>query len=260
VGPQALNLSTRGLTSSGDNVLIDGFIVTGTEPKQVVLRALGPSLADSGLTGTLVDPVLTLYDSSGHVIAANDNWQNDPGATQIAASGLAPSENAEAATLQTLTPGAYTSVVHGRLFGSGIALAEIYDLSPTQTSRLANLSTRGFVGTDNNVLIAGFVAGDVANTSMIIRALGPSLASENISQPLSDPNLTIYDENGAVIASNDDWQDDANQPQVKKNGLAPSDPSEAAIVLFPPAGSYTAIVQGADGTSGVGLVEVYDID
>src|SRR5262249_23468235 len=147
VGPQVLNLSTRGLTSSGDNVLIGGFIVTGTDPKQVVLRALGPSLANSGLTGTLADPVLTLYDSDGHVVASNDNWQEGPGAAAVAADGRAPTDPLEAATLQTLIPGAYTSVVNGRHFGPGIALAEIYDLSPSQTSRLANLSTRGFVGT-----------------------------------------------------------------------------------------------------------------
>ena len=260
VGPQVLNLSTRGLISSGDNVLIGGFIITGSESKSVVLRALGPSLADSGVTGTLDDPVITLYDSSGNTVTANDNWQSDPGAAEITAKGLAPTNAAESATLQTLAPGAYTAVVNGNQFGSGIALVEIYDLSPSQTSRLANLSTRGQVGTGDNALIAGFVAGDVANTSLVIRALGPSLASSHIGQPLEDPNLTVYDQNGAAIASNDDWLDDVNHADIQNKGLAPADPSESALVLFPPAGAYSAIAQGADGDSGVGLVEVYDID
>jgi hypothetical protein len=260
VGPQLLNLSTRGSVSPGNNVLIGGFIVTGSESKRVVLRALGPSLANSGLQGTLEDPTMTVYDSSDRVVATNDDWQSDSGAAEVTADGLAPSDPSESVTLQTVAPGAYTAVVSGKESKSGIGLMELYDLSPDQGSKLSNLSTRGFVGTGDDVLIAGFVAGDVANTSVVIRALGPSLSSFNIADPLTDPNLTIYDQNGAVIATNDDWQDDVNHNEIQQKGLAPISAAESAIALFPPAGAYSAIVRGAVGDTGIGLVEVYDID
>jgi arylsulfate sulfotransferase len=259
VGPQARNLSTRGLASTGDNVLIAGFIITGTDPKQVVLRALGPSFNRLGLSG-LNDPVLTLYNSSRVVIASNDNWQMDPGASEIMADGLAPTNPYESATIQTLSPGAYTMVVSGKNATSGISLAEIYDLSPTSNSKLANISCRGFVGTNDNVLISGFIVGDVASSTVIVRALGPSLASSGVSQPLSDPTLTIYNSNGSVIASNDNWQDDNNAIDIQRNGLAPPNPLESATVLHLPAGAYTAIVRGVNGGTGVGLTEVYSLD
>src|SRR4029077_12925412 len=163
VGPQALNLSTRGTVSSGDNVLINGFIIRGTEPKSVVLRALGPSLAGFGVSGVLAEPVLTLHNSSGAVIARNDNWRADPRKIEISASGLAPANLMESATLQTLAPGAYTMVVTGKGSSKGISLAEIYDLSPQSNSRLANISGRGYVGTGDNALISGFIVGDVEN-------------------------------------------------------------------------------------------------
>jgi hypothetical protein len=260
VGPLALNLSTRGAVSGGDDALIGGFIVTGTSPQKMVLRALGPSLSNSGLTGTLPNPVLTLHDSSGAIIASNDDWQSDPGAAEITADGLAPGNPAESATLQTLAPAAYTAVVTGKGTASGIGLVEIYGLSPGSTSKLANISTRGFVGTGDNVLISGLIVGDVGNTTVVVRGLGPSLASSAVSGPLGDPDLTIYDSNGAMIASNDNWQDDMNEVDLLKNGLAPTNPAEAATILHLPAGEYSAIVSGADGGSGIALVEVYDLD
>jgi arylsulfate sulfotransferase len=260
VGPQALNLSTRGTVSSGDNVLINGFIIRGTEPKSVVLRALGPSLGGFGVSGVLTDPVLTLHNSSGTVIASNDNWQADPGQIEIAANGLAPANLLESATIQTLAPGAYTMVVTGTNSTPGISLAEIYDLSPQSNCKLANMSGRGYVGTGDNVLISGFIVGDVENATVIVRALGPSLGSFGVNQPLSDPVLTIYDSKGSVIASNDNWQDDNNAPDVQRNGLAPPNALESAIVLHLPAGAYTAIVRGANGATGNALVEVYDLD
>jgi hypothetical protein len=124
---------------------------------------------------------------------------------------------------------------------------------------LANISTRGSVGVNDDVLISGFIVGDVASATVIIRAIGPSLAS-SVSGVLSDPTLTIYDHNGSAIASNDNWQDDINSPDVEKNGLAPTNALESAIVLHLPAGAYTAIVRGADGGTGVALAEVYDLD
>ena len=260
VGPQALNLSTRGMVSAGENVLIGGFIVTGTDPKTIVLRALGPSLSRFGVSGVLADPVLTLHNSSGTVIATNDDWQTDFGAAFIVANGLAPTNPSESATLQNLAPGAYTVVVSGKDSTPGISLVEAYDLSTGFNSRLSNISTRGSVGTGDNVLISGFIIGDVASETVVVRALGPSLASSGVSNPLSDPTLTIYDLNGTVIASNDNWQDDDHATDIQRNGLAPVNALESATVLHLPSGAYSVIVRGANGGTGVALAEVYDLD
>ncbi|MEP6975376.1 MAG: DVUA0089 family protein [Spartobacteria bacterium] len=256
VGPQALNLSTRGLVGSGDDSLIGGFIVEGTESKTIVLRALGPSL---GLAGTVADPVITIYDSTGALVATNDDWQSDPGAALIEASGLAPGDPSESASHQNLSPGSYTVVVTGKDATAGIGLVEAYDLSPLTASRLANLSTRGLVGSGDSVLISGFIVGDVASSTVVIRALGPSLGSSGLSAPLADPALMVYDSNGGAISSNDNWQDDPSAPQIEQNGLAPMQPTEAATILHLPAGAYTTVVFGAAGSVGTGLVEVYDL-
>jgi hypothetical protein len=258
VGPQILNLSTRGMVSSGDDTLIGGLIITGANPKRIALRALGPSLSDSGLTGTVADPTLTLYDSSGAVLVSNDDWASDPSAIELSSDGLAPDEMSESATVQNLAPGAYTVVVTNKA-GTlpGLGLVEAYDLAPTSTSEIGNLSTRGLVGADDSVLISGFIVGEVENTPMILRALGPSLPLADLGNPLPDPVLTIYDQNGSTIAANDDWQDDINFPEVQKHGLAPTDAAESAIALNPPAGAYTAIVSSASAESGISLVEVF---
>ncbi|MEO7724348.1 MAG: aryl-sulfate sulfotransferase [Chthoniobacterales bacterium] len=259
VGPQPLNISTRGLVKTGDGALIGGFIVTGDDPKEVLMRALGPSLADSGVSGALADPKFGVFDSAGTLIAGNDDWQDDPAASEITASGLAPLDSAEAATLLTLSPAAYTVVVTGEGDMSGIGLVEAYDLSPNSGSRLANISTRGFVGESDSVLISGFIIGEVAQSTVILRALGPSLASAGVTEPLSDPLLTIYDGNGAFIAVNDNWQEDPEAEEISDNCLAPTEAAESATVLFLPAGAYTAIVRGADAGTGVGLVEFYEL-
>ena len=259
VGPQALNLSTRGLVSVGDNVLIGGFIITGTEPKSVVLRALGPSLSGFGLSNVLSDPVLSVYNSSGTWIASNDDWQADLNHSIIEANGLAPTNPLESATVVTLAPGAYTVKVTGHDATPGISLVELYDVYPYSDSKLGNMSTRGSVGTLDKVLISGFIVGDVDSATVIVRAIGPSLASYGVSGVLSDPTLTIYDSTGSVIATNDNWQDDINAILVQKNGLAPPNASESALVLHLPAGAYTAIVRGANDGTGNGLVEVYTL-
>ena len=202
VEPRALNISTRGLIGSDEDSLIGGFIVTGTDSQTVVLRALGPSLSSAGISDPVADPVLTLFDSSGAAIASNDDWESDPGSGQITADGLAPGDPAEAATLQVLTPGAYTFVVTGKGGTPGIGLVEAYDLSPLADSKLANISTRGSVGTGDNVLISGFIVGEVASATVVVRAIGPSLASSGLSNPLSDPTLTVFDSNGGAVGSN----------------------------------------------------------
>jgi arylsulfate sulfotransferase len=259
VGPQALNLSTRGLVSDGDNVLIGGFIISGANPKSIALRALGPSLSSFGLSDVLTDPVLSVYNSSHTLVASNDNWQSDPNHFIIEANGLAPANLLESATVQTLAPGAYTVIVTGHDSTPGIGLVELYDLSPLSNSTLGNMSTRGSVDTGDGVLISGFVVGDVDSATVVVRALGPSLASHSVNGALSDPTLTIYDSTGSAIATNDNWQDNVNAVDVRRNGLAPPNPSESALVLHLPAGTYTAIVSGANGGTGIGLAEVYTL-
>src|SRR6266699_1167337 len=262
VGPRVQNLSTRGTVMSGDNVLINGFIVSGPGTKTVVVRALGPSLSSFGLSGVLADPVLTVYNSSGEIIASNDNWQTNAGATFIEQNGLAPSDPSEsAAVVSNLAPGAYTVVVTGENSTEGISLAEVYEIPrPGGTAKLTNVSGRSFVGTGDNTLINGFIVGDVGSATVVVRALGRSLASFGVSHPLSNPVLTIYDSKGSVIASNDNWQRDPNNVVfLPKNGLAPPNASDSALVLHLPAGAYTAIVRGANGATGNALVEVYHL-
>src|SRR4029077_5301573 len=197
---------------------------------------------------------------SGNLIASNDDWQADIGAAYIAQNGLAPANPSESATLlQNLAPGAYTVIVTGNDATPGIGLVELYDVSPLSNSKLVNMSARGTVGTGDNVLISGFIVGEVESAPVVVRALGPSLASFGVSGVLSDPKVTIYDANDTAIASNDNWQDNINPIDIQKNALAPQDPRESAIVLRLPAGSYTAIVRGANGGTGVGLAEVYNL-
>jgi hypothetical protein len=262
VGPRVQNLSTRGTVSTGDNVLINGFVITGNDPKNVVIRALGPSLSSFGLSGVLADPVLTLYNSSGTAIASNDNWSTDIGAAYLAQNGLAPGNPSESAALVTnLAPGAYTVVVRGQNSTEGISLAEVYEIyGPGLHSKLGNVSGRSFVGTGNNALISGFIIGDVDRATVVIRALGPSLGSFGVSEPLSDPVLTIYDSKGSVIATNNNWQDGNYADLVQQNGLAPPNVLDSAIVLHLPPGRYTAVVGGANGATGNALVEFYHIE
>jgi hypothetical protein len=150
-------------------------------------------------------------------------------------------------------------IVTGKNATTGIGLVEVYDLEPLSNSTLANMSTRGSVGTLDNVLISGFIVGDVDSATVVVRALGPSLASHGVSGVLSDPTLTTYDSSGSLIASNDNGLDNINWIDVRKNALSPPNEQESALVLHLPAGAYTAVVRGASGTTGKALVEVYDL-
>jgi hypothetical protein len=255
-----LNISTRGLVGPGEESLITGFIVTGNDPKTLVLRALGPSLGEAQLSGTLSDPVITLFDASGHMLAMNDNWQDGPDADAIAGDGLAPHQPAEAALRVTLPPASYTAVVTGAGDGTGLALAEAFDVAAGSDSSLGNVSTRGFVGTNENVLISGFIVGEVGSSTVIVRALGPTLSDAGVNNPLLDPTLTVYDMNGTALATNDNWQSTTDVADIENREIAPTDPSEAAIILKLMPGAYTAIESGADGGSGVGLIEIYNLD
>ncbi|MFN2507209.1 MAG: hypothetical protein ABR589_00360 [Chthoniobacterales bacterium] len=268
---QLMNISTRARVQTGDNVLIGGFIVTGNEAKKVILRAKGPSLKVNRkpIAGRLEDPVLELHDERGARIGFNDNWKDSPRRAEIEASGLAPKNERESAILRKLEPGAYTAIMRGknnsndpRAGSTGIGLVEAYDLKPGAAAKLANISSRGFVGTDENVMIGGFIAGggkDRGNVKLVLRALGPSLTSKGVSNALQDPTLTVHNENGTAIASNDNWKEAPEKAEIRAIGLAPSKEAESALLMTLPPAAYTAIVRGKNGDTGVGLVEVYDV-
>lgn len=253
------NISTRVGVGDAQHVEIGGFIITGTAPKQVIVRALGPSLVSSGLSGSvLADPFLELHDSTGAIIAQNDNWR-DTQEAEIRASGIPPTEDAESAIVATSAPGYYTAVVQGRDGGAGIALVEAYDLDPVADSSLANISTRGFVDTDEGVMIAGFILRGPGSSTIIMRALGPSLAALGINGALADPSLSLYDQSGSLLAANDEWRA-TQETQLEAYGMGPANDHEAALIAIPPPGPYTAIVRGANNQSGVGLVEIYQVE
>jgi hypothetical protein len=200
---------------------------------------------------------LELHDSTGALVTSNDDWVDSPERAQIEASGLAPTDNRESAILRTLNPGAYTAVVRGKNDTAGIGVVEAYDLDQLNNSKLANLSTRGFVETGDNILIGGFITGNRnGDINVLVRATGPSLAGR-VPNPLSDPTLEIHNSNGTTLAINDNWQD-TQKPEIEKTGIPPTDPLESAIVASLPVGAYTAIVRGVNGT-GNALVEVYNI-
>ncbi len=252
------NISTRVTAGSGDNQLIGGFIVKGDSPKQVLVRAIGPSLARSGLSGTLADPVLELHNSSGAVIAANDDWKQAQ-QVEIQNTGIAPSNDRESAILRTLNPGAYTAITRSKTGASGVGLVEIYDLAPGSGSTLANISTRGAIGVGDDVMIGGFIiAGKGGESRVLVRALAPSLTKLGVAGAMPDPVLELRDVNGTAIASNDNWRD-GDVTEINRSGLQPPNAREAAVVTTLPSGAYTAIIRDANGKSGVGMVEVYNL-
>ncbi len=254
------NVSTRMQVGTDPNQLIGGFIVTGSEPKKVIVLATGPSLAAFGLTGVLADPVLELYQGNT-LIASNDNWKV-PAEAEIAATGLKPNHDLESAVVVTLAPGAYTAIVRGKNNGTGVGTVQLYDLAPTSKSKLANISSRGIVqASDDKVMIAGFSIGDLGSVDakVIVRALGPSLGAFGITNFLPDPTVEVKNANGSTLFSNDDWQQSPQASDINASGLAPTDPSESAIALSLPNGSYTAIVRGKNGATGVAVVEVYNV-
>ena len=252
-----VNVSTRLRVEVGDNVGIGGFVVAGSASKRVVIRALGPSLSGSGVAGVLADPVLELRNSSGALVAANDNWA-DTQAADLAATGLAPARSAEAAIVATLAPGAYTAVVRGAGQTSGVALVEVYDVDGLSTPRAVNISTRGRVQTGDDVMIAGFVVAN-AEKRVLVRVLGPSLSAAGVSGVLADPTVELRDSAGALVAQNDNWGS-TQFNAIQATGRAPADVRESALLATLPAGAYTAIVRGAGNSAGVALVEVYDLD
>jgi hypothetical protein len=255
---KAQNLSTRVDVGTEANVGIGGFIITGTDPKLVVIRGIGPSLADFGVTGALADPVLELHDSTGATIATNDNWMDNIEADRqmLIDHGLDPTNDLESAIIVSLDPSLYTAVVSGKDGGTGVALIEMYDLDdPSVVGELGNLSTRGLVGTNANVLIGGVIVGPEGglDAAVVVRAIGPSLTDFGVAGALADPVLELHDSTGAIIATNDNHG-------VIGHGLDPTNPLESAIITTLDPGLYTAVVSGKDGGTGVALIEMYDLD
>ena len=253
--PQSLNLSTRAKVLTGDDVVIGGFIITGIDPKNVIVRGMGPS---TGVPGALMDPTLELH-SGNSVLASNNDWKDSQQAA-IEQTGIAPTNNFESAIVRTLSPGAYTAILRGNGGGTGIGVVEVYDLNAAVTdSQLANLSTRGVVQSGDNVMIAGVILGNGTGADKIlVRALGPSLSQVGVTNPLSDPTLGLYDAQGTLLRANDNWRQ-TQQSEIQATGIPPSNDSESALLAILPAGNYTAIVGGSGGATGVGLVEVYNL-
>jgi hypothetical protein len=240
--------------------MIGGFIIGGTAPKEVVIRGMGPSLASNGITNFLADPVLELRSSSGALLQKNDDWRDDQ-ESQIQGTVYQPSDDRESVMIATLNPGAYTALLTGKDGSTGVGLVEIYDNDTGAASELANIATRGFVQTNQNVMIAGFMLGvGNGNRNIAVRGRGPSLAQFGLTNVLADPTLEVHNGNGSIMISNDDWESDAVMAaQLTANGLALDDPKESGIFLTLPQGSYTAILAGAGGGTGIGVVEIYSI-
>ena len=254
---RAVNVSTRVRVADGENVAIGGFIISGSASKRVIIRGLGPSLSQHGVTGPLADPLLRLINSAGTEIRRNDNWK-DTQAVAIAATGVPPQNDLESAIVRTLPPGYYTAILSGNGGGEGVGLIEVYDLDSSGASTLANLSTRGAVGVGDDVMIGGVIIGNGDAPIVVVRAIGPSLEAAGVTNPLLDPILELYDSNGSMIGLNDDWKD-GHPTAAKATLLAPVDDRESTLTASLAPGNYTAVVRGKGGTTGVALVEVFRI-
>jgi len=251
--PTLVNISARGSVETGDNALVGGFIVTGSDSKQVIIRGLGPTLRSFGVSDALQNPVLELHSGTS-LMSRNDDWQSAASAAQIPMN-YRPADSHESAVMTTLPPGAYTTVVSGKNGTTGNGLLEVY----STLSGLSNVSTRGFVGTGDHVLIGGFMSsGGIGSLQVIVRALGPTLTQFGVNGALADPTLALVNSNGSVIASNDNWK--ATQEEIiQTTGFAPPNDLESAIFATLANGNYTAVLAGKNGGMGVGLLEVYKV-
>jgi cyclophilin family peptidyl-prolyl cis-trans isomerase len=256
-----VNVSTRLQVGTGDNALIGGFIMRGPSPKRLVIRGIGPS---TGLSGALANPVLELHNGAGATIASNDNWGDAANKQELIDTGLAPSAPNESAILTTVPSDPnnafYTAIVRGANNSTGIGLVEVYDVDSGPGSTLLNISTRGRVDVDPNALIGGFILGGTESKRVLVRAIGPSLAAVGVPNALADPKLELRDANAALLDSNDDWGSSPNQAEILATGLAPTNAKESAVVRILSAAPYTAIVRGVNNTTGVGSVEVYQLN
>jgi hypothetical protein len=269
------NISTQSFVQMDDNVMIGGFIVQGTASKTVIIRAIGPELSQYGVPNAMANPTLELHNGNGALIASNNDWQTtimggiitSDQVQEITTSGHAPGDPSESAIIARLPPGNYTAIVRGVDNTTGVALVEVYALSPNPNSILGNISTRSLVETGDDVMIGGFIVQGTQPKNVIIRAIGPELSQYGVPNPLADPTLELHNGTGALIGRNDNWQHmiiggiiTSNQVQdIRNSGHAPTAASESAIIANLPPGNYTAIVRGVNNTTGVALVEVYDL-
>lgn len=246
---------------TGNNVGIGGFIISGNVPKRVIVRAIGPSLTHFGVPNVLPDPVLELHGPGTFATITNNNWR-DTQEAEIQATGIPPTDDLESAIVITLAPGAYTAVGRGNGGTSGVGLIEIYDLNQSADSKLANLSTRAFVSTGDDIVIAGFLLSDNVTTDrIVVRGIGPSLAPGifPVNAVLADPTLELRDSNGSLLIANNDWQDNPGQAAALiAAGLAPTNALESGIAATLPPGLYTALLAGLNNGTGIGVVEIYD--
>ena len=259
VTPELVNLSTRAPVYTGQNVLIAGMYISGSTSKKVLIRGIGPSLANYGIAGAMANPSIELRNSAGTLLASNDNWQESTQYQEIQNSGFAPSNYYESALFATLAPGSYTTTLQGVGGTTGIALVEVYDFQ-TASSKLVNLSSRAYVGTGDSAVFAGFYVstGSPSNLTarLAIRGIGPSLGNFGISNPLQDPTIEVRNSSGTLVASNNNWQD-TQAFEIQSAGMAPSNPYESALIRYFSPGSYTVILRGINYGVGTGSVELY---
>jgi aspartokinase len=270
------NISTRAFVQTGDKVVIGGFIVEGPQTKKLVIRALGPELIQFDIPNPLLNPRLELYDANGTLIGSNDNWRTtiiggvitSNQVAAITASGYAPSDPRESAMIVNLPLGNYTAIMRGIGNMTGVGLVEAYDLSPAPNSTLGNISTRSFVQTGDDVMIGGVIVQGTQSRKVIVRAIGPELSQYGVPNILADPTLELHDSAGTLIASNNNWQHTIiggiitsdQVAAIRNSGYSPTNELESAIIATLPPGNYTAIVRGVNNTTGVALVEVYELD
>jgi hypothetical protein len=254
------NLSTRALVGVGGNNMIAGFVVGGTVPKQLLVRAVGPALTVFGVSGALPTTQLSIYSGST-LVDSNTGWSSDPTnaaavtAAEFASGAFAlPIGSADSALVSNFAPGAYTALVSGVGSDTGVGLVEVYDLDSLQlfsSQKLINVSTRGNVGTGSNILIGGFSFNGAAPKRLLIRAAGPGLTSLGVTGALAAPHLVLVDNAGSPIRENFAWQTGAF---LFGNGSA-----DSAILMVLPPGNYTAEVSGVGATTGIALIEVYEV-
>ncbi|MFA5264905.1 MAG: hypothetical protein WC378_13865 [Opitutaceae bacterium] len=260
-------LSTRGIIGNGDNAMIGGFIISGTTPKKVMVRALGPSLASQGVTGVATNPKLALFhflNPTWETVTQNDDWVNDPNQAELGASQYRPVSFVEPGFIVTLAPGPYTAVIQPQDGVQGVGMVEVYEMPGTGDAKVVDVATRALVGVGNNGLFAGFIidcpAGQIK--SVLLRGIGPSLAAQGVPNALQDPTFRVYNMNvfpAVVIATSDDWVTEATAARVANQSYVPSSPREAATVIDLPAGIYTVILEPKNGVPGIGMVEVYEL-
>jgi len=251
------NLSSRIMVGTGESIALNALIISGPVPKRVIVRGIGPSLGAFGIPDPLADPVMELHGPSGFATISNDNWR-DTQEAEIMATGLAPTNDLESAIVATLDPGSYTVIVKGRNNGTGIALNEVYDLTPNGSNYLSAVGTRAQVLTDADVLIGGFIIPGTQPTQLLLRGLGPSLANVGIPTVLADPVMELHGPSGFTTITNHNWRD-TQEAQILATGLAPTNDLESAIVATLNPGDYTVILRGNNNTTGIGYVQVYTL-